>query len=143
MYIEIVGYSDIENEDYKEFLNLRRKIYVDDLGYNKYSEFDGLDNKCDYFLLKYNKEYVGVLRYTIDNENIIIDRFGILKDYRNKVLGSLLLKYVIDEVKLSGRKIFLISADTKLKYFTNFGFIKTNKKKKFGKKELEILELKI
>ena len=142
MFVEIYGYSNIKNDDYKDFLDLRRKIYVEDLGYDKFAEFDGLDNKCDFFILKYAKKSVGVLRYTIDNENIIIDRFGILKDYRSKALGSLLLRFVLDEIKPSRRKIFIISSENKFNFFKIFGFTKSSKKSKIGNKELLLLELK-
>ena len=65
-----------------------------------------------------------------------------MKNYRRKALGSLLLRYVIDELIPSKNKIFIISSDDKFNFFKVFGFKKTGKKTKIGLKELELLELK-
>ena len=141
MIVDIQGFSDIKNKNYKDFLNLRRKIYVDDLKYDKFHEFDGLDSKSNYYLIKYSDKFIGVLRYTSKENDVIIDRFGILKEFRKKALGSLLLRFVIDELSLSKKKIFIISSEDKLAYFKIFGFKKTEKEAKIGTKKLHLLQI--
>ncbi|MBN1253011.1 MAG: GNAT family N-acetyltransferase [Bacteroidales bacterium] len=142
MFIEIEGFSDLNNDKYQAFLDLRSKIYVEDLKYNKFHEFDGKDSKSNFYLLNNSGKYVAFLRYTSDKNNILIDRFGVENNFRRQAFGSLLLRYVIKDLLPSKKNIQIISSENKIGFFKIFGFQKTLQQIKIGEKELLLLELK-
>lgn len=101
------GYRFIEAEtidDYIDCMNIRIKVFVEEYKFSYEAEivYDE-EKKAKSILLKHFDKAIGTIRYIEKEDNIyLLQRFAILKEYRSKGLGTMLLSYV--EKILSRRK---------------------------------------
>jgi len=102
----------------KEAKAIRTSVFVIEQGFNE--EFDISDNEAIHVLMYLDDKAIGNSRiiYQAKHNSITIGRFAILKKYRNKGYGKLLLEYtekvIID--KYGHIKIGL-GAQDRAKYF--------------------------
>jgi len=85
-------------------------------------EFDGLDDHAVHYLLSEDGKDVATARWIEKPEGVKIERFAVLKEYRNKAYGTLLLKYILVELVLSKKPIFLHSQESAVKFYSVNGF---------------------
>ncbi len=122
MDLKIEVFSQKNAKYMRTALNLRFEIYTEDLNIDKFQEFDGLDDQATHYLIFVDMLPVGVCRWRKVQNNIIIDRFGIKKEYRGKGYGFLFLKYVIDEVVVSKFDIQILSVEKSIPFLNVLGF---------------------
>lgn len=110
----------LQKNEFHECLKIRLKVFVEGQNVSKEIEIDGLDNVSNHYLIYYNEVPVGTTRTRMiiktlkdieenDNNNrnikhqdlkvIKIERVSILNEYQNKGLGSVMMKYIINDVK--------------------------------------------
>jgi predicted GNAT family N-acyltransferase len=141
MDIKIDGFYNENTELYQMTLDLRQSIFVDELGFDKHLEFDGIDNKATHYIVLVDGRAVGCARLIETTDKIKIERFGILKSYRGWGLGLLLLKFIKREVLASKKKIEWICTEDSVLFFIQQGLKDSNQFESFGKKRLRILYL--
>ena len=105
-------------------LNLRYEIYTDELKIDKFQEFDGLDDNATHYIIFIDMMPVGIARWRKLEDYILIDRFGIKKEYRGKGYGFLLLKYIVDEISISKFDIQLLTLENESAFIDIIGFTK-------------------
>lgn len=126
MIIEIHSFSSDNSEKFNQAINIRFKVFTDEFSIDKDIEFDGLDyGDTVHYLVLVNNKPVATLRWRIISDGIIIERLAVLKEYRHKGIGTLLLRYVLDELKVSKRSIILYS-DLSLKKFFEHNHFKVD-----------------
>ncbi len=121
MVIKILSFS-YENPLYQDAMKVRKAVFVDELGLDPEFDFDGLDMEAVHFLLTVNDQPVGAARWRETDEGIKIERFSIVKEYRGKGLGHVLLRYVIEDVLPSKKKIYLHAPEYLMNFFVWNGF---------------------
>lgn len=79
--------------------------------------------------LKNNKDYIGSIKYSINNNELFIDVFYILSKYRGHNYGQFLLDYIIKKSKdllinkiLLNAKEYYSHYDKLINYYKKFGF---------------------
>ena len=81
--------------EYLEKLNDKLYEMIDD-EFNKYAEMNGL--KCDYrmfnFIAKDNEKVIGIINGHSYYDEIHIDNFIVLEEYRKQHIGTMLMKKV-------------------------------------------------
>ncbi len=123
MTIEIKSFSSEEKENMSACYKIRDDIFVQEQSVDKSLEFDGLDDNAVHYLITVNGKNAGTTRWRELKEGIKIERFGILKKYRKKALGTLLLKFVIEELTSSKKQIFLHAQESSISFYENHHFI--------------------
>ena len=139
MELKIEGFGYENTDSLKLSLELRSQIFVQELGFDKHLEFDGRDFKAMHYLLFYNSIPAGVARWCQKNDEIIIDRFGILSQFRKKGLGLVFIKFLIEDILPSKKKILLHTSVENASFFTQFGFKDPKVTEHLGVKEYLIL----
>lgn len=124
MDIKIEAFGDNIENYMQTALNVRFNIYSEELNIDKFSEFDGLDKESTHYLLYADMMPAGVCRWRKEESHILIDRFGIKKEYRGKGYGVLLLKYVVNELLPSKKEVQILAIDNSVSFLNLLGFKK-------------------
>lgn len=100
--------------------DIRNIVFIKEQGF--IVDLDDLDKTCMHIVMYYNDIPVGTARILKESDTVYhIGRFAILKEYRNKGLGSRLLHECENFVKTNNIKIIRLDAqyDKRKFYLTN------------------------
>ena len=62
-------------------------------------EFDDTNFNATYFIATYKNESVGTARYRFTDQGVKLERFAVLKSFRNLGVGKKLVDYIINIVR--------------------------------------------
>ncbi len=117
-------------EDYAKEIYIREKVFIEEgkISFNK--EFNLKDeNHGTSFLILKKQKVIGTFKIIKENKLIWIKRFAILKQYRNKGYGSLILKFLVKKIHHAYSPI-VFQAHVQCKYknlYLKNGFIEIGK----------------
>ena len=93
----------IRNTVFIEEKQVSREIEVD--------RYDCLNKKCAHFLIQYGEKDVGAVRCLNISENTVkVQRFCILKEYRNLGFGKTAMEYIENYYKKRGKTEIILDA---------------------------------
>ncbi len=121
MKIKLVSFG-YTNELFKDCMQVRHSVFVEELGWDPQIDFDVMDEKAAHFLLSVDEQPVGAARWIETEEGVKIERLSIIKEFRGLGLGHLLLRYVLDDLKPSKKPIYLHSPENLVDFFIWNGF---------------------
>lgn len=115
--------------DLENCLNIRNQVFTIEKGVPKDIEVDGfdvLDSLCDHFLILNDSKPCGALRcMNVDEESVQVQRFCILKDFRNLGIGKVAMGFLEDYYKRKGKsKIQMDSKYSVYKFYEKCGYVK-------------------
>lgn len=108
-------------------LNLRKTIFIRGQNVPVSRELDGLDDRSKHVIVFLNQHGqgipIGCARVRIAGKTAKLERIGVLKKYRNKGIGLLLMKYLYRYCKLRNvQKIELHSQAYVKRFYEKCGF---------------------
>ena len=110
-----------------ELLNISNKIrttvFIVEQKVDRDLEYE-YEEEGNFYLLYYNENPVATARWRKTNEGIKLERFATLKEYRNKGIGSILLKEIMKDVLPINQTIYLHSQIKAITYYERIGFRK-------------------
>ena len=110
-----------------ELLNISNKIrttvFIVEQKVDRDLEYE-YEEEGNFYLLYYNENPVATARWRKTNEGIKLERFATLKEYRNKGIGSILLKEIMKDVLPINQTIYLHSQIKAITYYERVGFRK-------------------
>jgi predicted GNAT family N-acyltransferase len=89
-------------EDMKRCFDIRREVFVGEQEVPEELELDGLDSSARHFGVKADGQLIAACRVRIMGSAAKIERVAVLKDYRNKGIGRVLMKYLMNELGKNG-----------------------------------------
>lgn len=122
MTIEIKSFSSDSKVLLKQAVELRLNVFSDELGFDKDIIFDGNDYAAIHYLVLIDDIIAATVRWRESDNGINVEHMCVLKKYRNIGIGFLLMKYVINELKVSKSNIFLITPETNVRFFELLNF---------------------
>ncbi len=122
MVIKLASFG-IHNPLYKQVMEVRRKVFVEELGLDPEYDFDGKDDEAVHFLMLIDEQPAGSARWLETKQGILIERLAIIPQYRSLGLGTLLLRYVVQDVLPSKKTIYLYAPEYLVDFFTWNGFL--------------------
>ena len=106
----------------EEAINIRTKVFVEEQGFKE--EFDTIDKIAEHLILFVDDNPIGTCRYYKKDDSYYFGRLAILKEYRNKNYGGLLLKEAINNLKKeNAHKAFLNSQLSAKDFYIKHGFL--------------------
>lgn len=102
---------------------IRRKVFVEEQNVPAEEEFDEFEDESNHFLALINDIPVGTARWRFTDHGIKLERFAVLKSYRNKQVGSKLLTYILEDVRPYKKIIYLHSQIPAIEFYKRFGFV--------------------
>ena len=120
---KILTFSIKDSTLYKTSLNIREKVFVEEQNVARKLEVENED-EATFYLLLIDEIAVGTGRWRKTKSGIKLERFAILPEYRNKNLGTVLLKKVLADLEQQTEKIYLHSQLKAIPYYERQGFKK-------------------
>lgn len=112
-----------------EAIKIRQKVFVEEQRFT--NEFDEKDNTSTHIVVFENSIPIATARgYTINSHNAVLGRISVLKEYRGKGIGSLMVLALEDYFKQKNDiKTFIIYAQyDKVKFYESIGYKNTYEK---------------
>ena len=133
MVIKLVTFG-FRNDLFKKASEVRLKVFVKEMGIDPNIDFDTLDIEAAHYLMLVDDKPVGTARTIETKEGIAIERLSIIPEYRRIRLGSVLLKFVINDVLPTNKTIYLFSPEDLKYFFMLNGFEQTDQKLEINNK---------
>jgi len=114
---------DTSNE-YQEVLKIRKKVFIEEQKISKKIEIDSYEKTSKYIIAFLNNRPVGTARWRKSGLEIKLERFAVLKDYRNKGIGRRLNNFILNEIP-KNKIIYLNSQESAIGFYENLGFVES------------------
>ena len=95
---------------------IREEVFVREQGF--INEIDDLEDSSFHLLYKYNNNYVACSRFYELKDGIYkLGRVAVLKEYRNKKIGTLMMECVFEYLRLLGAKTIIVHSQIQAQEF--------------------------
>lgn len=111
-------------KDKDKCFSIRRNVFVNEQNILEKIEFDDESIDATYFIAQYKNIYVGTARYRLTDFGIKLERFAVLKSYRNLGVGKQLALYILNSIK-NQKLIYLHAQETVINFYSKLGFKKS------------------
>jgi len=121
---EIKYSNNIDSDIYRDSVQIRKIVFVQEQDVPEDLEIDSLEDKCTYFNLYIGDKAVATARfYPTDDNGIHVQRVAVLKDFRQQHLGSELLNFIFQYAKDKNFDYIILGAqDHAQAFYTKLGF---------------------
>ncbi|MBK0402179.1 GNAT family N-acetyltransferase [Adhaeribacter sp. BT258] len=123
----MVSVQKTDNEQALETVfQIRQKVFVEEQNVPHEEEYDEFENIAAHYLASYNGEPAGVARWRETDKGVKLERFAVLENFRNKAVGSHILKRVLQDVKEAhpGKTVYLHAQFRAIPFYERHGFQK-------------------
>jgi predicted GNAT family N-acyltransferase len=100
---------------------IRRKVFVDEEGVAPNLEYDH-EEEAHHYLLLLGGKALATARWRETEKGIKLERFAVLPEFRNRGLGGIILKEVLNDVVKFGKTIYLHSQLRAVPFYERHGF---------------------
>ena len=87
------------------YLIIRYKVFVIELGRSALKELSKLDVYCKHYVLLLDNVVIGTSRLCYTDNVVELGRVALLADYRNKGYASLAISFLINQIKEEGKRV--------------------------------------
>jgi predicted GNAT family N-acyltransferase len=120
--VQVIAF-DYEEKYFADIaFQIRRKVFVDEQGVSRNDENDFFEISARHYLAFCNQQAAGAARWRETNQGIKLERFAVLKEFRNKGIGALLLKKIIRDTKSYNKQIYLHAQLSAVNFYEREGF---------------------
>jgi predicted GNAT family N-acyltransferase len=123
---KVISFSIADKTRYNQALAIRKKVFIEEQKVERKLEVEN-EEEATYYLLLIDEKPVGTGRWRKTSEGIKLERFAVLPDFRNKNLGTVILKKVLEDLKNMEEKVYLHSQLKAIPYYGRQGFKKEGK----------------
>ncbi len=107
--------------------DIRRRVFVEEQNVSEREEYDEYEPLSTHFLASSEGIPVGTARWRFTDKGIKLERFAVLKDYRDHGVGAALLTAVLADVAANpdseGKKIYLHAQIAASNFYKKHGFM--------------------
>jgi predicted GNAT family N-acyltransferase len=102
---------------------IRHKVFVEEEGVDPDLEYN-LEEESHHYLLVLGEKVIATARWRETEKGIKLERFAVLSAFRNRGLGDIILREVINDIVLLGKTIYLHSQQRAVPFYERHGFVK-------------------
>jgi predicted GNAT family N-acyltransferase len=102
---------------------LRRAVFVEEQGVPAALEY-GHETEARHYLLTWESQPVATARWRETDAGIKLERFAVLPAFRNRGVGSALLRAVLRDVQPLGRLTYLNAQARAVPFYERHGFVR-------------------
>lgn len=121
--IEVLSGSFSDNKLCEPIFKIRRTVFVDEQQVDEAEEFDEFENSSIHYLGLINGTPAGTARWRITSNGIKLERFAVLKEFRNKGVAAAILNKVITDTIRPGVKLYMHAQLTAQGFYEKYGFV--------------------
>ena len=108
-------------KDKDKCFSIRQNVFVKEQNISEKIEFDDENVDATYFIAQYKNIFVGTARYRLTDYGIKLERFAVLKSYRNLGVGKKLALYILNLIK-DEKLIYLHAQESVIDFYSKLGF---------------------
>ena len=102
---------------------IRQKVFVEEQKVDKEEEYDEFEQSSIHYLVLVDEKPVGTARWRITKDGLKLERFAVLKEFRNAKAGRTVLLKVLEDVSPLGKKIYMNAQLSAMKFYEREGFV--------------------
>ena len=110
-------------KDKERCFSVRREVFVNEQNISEKIEFDDTNFNATYFIANYKNKSIGTARYRYTDQGVKLERFAVLKSFRNLGVGKKLVDYIINIVR-NEKFIYLHAQESVIEFYFKLGFKK-------------------
>ncbi|MFC2114211.1 GNAT family N-acetyltransferase [Bacteroidota bacterium] len=118
--IQIISFT-YDNILFYQARQIREEVFIDEQRVPKALEYEG-DEEARHYLLFYEDEPIATARYSITDDEVKLERFATLEEYRNNGIGAALLNKMLQDVLPLKKKIYLHAQEKAVNFYLKHGF---------------------
>lgn len=121
---EIKTTTDLNSQIYRDCLNIRTKVFVEEQKVPADMEVDDYEDKCNYYTLYVDQTPAATARYyPTDDNGIHVQRVAVSKDFRKQGLASEVVNRIIKDAKSNGYSYVILGAQDQANgFYKKLGF---------------------
>ena len=108
-------------QDYNDCLNIRKKVFIEEQNINEKLENDDYKVNANYIVAKIGSLTIGTARFRKTSKGTKLERFAVLKEYRNHGIGKALVLFLLKKLK-NEKNIYLNSQEEVVNFYLKLGF---------------------
>lgn len=113
----------VENQQELDFTHqIRRTVFVIEQNCPEDIEWE-YEEESKHFIALVDEVAAGTARWRQTDKGYKLERFAVLKPYRNKEVGASLLKYLLADVPNDGKTIYLHAQLAAKNFYAKHGFL--------------------
>jgi predicted GNAT family N-acyltransferase len=120
---EVKRFNFSDSDLAKQAFEIRRRVFVEEEGVDPNLEYDH-EEEAHHYLLLLGGKALATARWRETEKGIKLERFAVLPEFRNRGLGGIILKEVINDVSPLGKTIYLHSQLRAVPFYERHGFVK-------------------
>ena len=120
---EVKRFNFSDTDLAKQAFEIRRKVFVEEEGVDPDLEYNQ-EEEAHHYLLLLGGKALATARWRETEKGIKLERFAVLPEFRNRGLGGIILKEVINDVVPLGKIIYLHSQLRAVPFYERHGFVK-------------------
>jgi len=120
---EVKRFSFNDRELAEQAFAIRRRVFVEEEGVDPNLEYDQ-EKEAHHYLLLLSGKALATARWRETEKGIKLERFAVLPEFRNRGLGGIILKEVINDVVPLGKAVYLHSQLRAVPFYERHGFVK-------------------
>jgi predicted GNAT family N-acyltransferase len=102
---------------------IRHTVFVEEQSVPVEIEYDAFESGCQHYLMFQDGIPIATARWRFTAKGIKLERFAMVREHRNKGLGTLLLNEVLKDVIPLQRPIYLHAQVQAMNYYGRMGFV--------------------
>ena len=104
---------------------IREQVFVLEQQVPREAEHDDFESTASHYLATCEGVPCGAARWRQTDQGIKLERFAVLREYRNRQVGAALLQLVLEDVRTAhaDRKVYLNAQLPAVNFYTRHGFV--------------------
>ena len=107
-------------EEYRDILDIRKKVFIEEQNVPLNIEIE-YEEDSNHVICYLDKFPVGTGRWRNTKNGIKLERFAILKDFRNNGIGKEIVNFILSEIS-SNNTIYLHAQEAVVDFYKKLGF---------------------
>ena len=120
--IKVLSFTTKDKKLAKLAFQIRQEVFVIGQNVDPELEYDEFEDISQHYLVFENDTPVATARWRKTEKGIKLERFSLLKKYRNKGIGTILLKKVMEDILPLNKNIYLHSQVSAVNLYMREGF---------------------
>lgn len=114
-------------EELETVFDIRQIVFVEEQEVLPEEEYDEFEDTSAHYLATYNGVPAGVARWRETEKGVKLERFAVLKEFRNKEIGGAVLEAVLADVlpQHADKTIYLHAQLPAMNFYARHGFEQT------------------
>ncbi|MCF8331651.1 MAG: GNAT family N-acetyltransferase [Bacteroidales bacterium] len=119
---QIVRFDHTDSTLIAYAFDIRTRVFIDEQNVPYDLERDEFDKEAVHYIMMYGQKPIAAARRRRTGKGVKLERFAVLKEYRNQGIGSRILKYVLSDLQNEQEQIYLNAQEAAVPFYKRHGF---------------------